>query len=395
MSTWSLERLVDPISSEEFFNSYFESQKLLVRRNRPNYFDELLTLNDVDRIITNQESRYRDIIVTNAASQIEKSDYIYPDKAETVRADQVFRLHHDGATVILNQLQKRHRPLAQLCSALELEFSAGFQTNVYLTPATSQGFNPHLDTHDVIVLQVAGSKRWQIYGTPIPLAVRAHDPVVRQPEPGPVAEEFDLRAGDTLYIPRGLVHEAVSTDETSLHITVGVMASTWFDFLVEAVESLAASDVELRTALPRSFATNGRMPESVRQKFESLAGRLSTADIEPVWRRLTERFIDRRSPHLHRQLDAVTFLQKVGLDSVVGRRPFLTYLIDEGSDTINLRFHHQEMSLPAHVNEALRHALETDRFRVGDLPGNLDDEGKVVLVRRLVREGLLQPLNQD
>jgi hypothetical protein len=30
---------------------------------------------------------------------------------------------------------------------------------------------------------------------------------------------------------------------------------------------------------------------------------------------------------------------------------------------------------------------------VRDLPGNLDDAGKLVLVRRLIREGLLQPLD--
>src|SRR4249919_3484068 len=43
---------------------------------------------------------------------------------------------------------------------------------------------------------------------------------------------------------------------------------------------------------------------------------------------------------------------------------------------------------------AVRPALTTERFRVRDLPGNLDDAGKLVLVRRLIREGLLQPLDQ-
>jgi hypothetical protein len=35
-------------------------------------------------------------------------------------------------------------------------------------------------------------------------------------------------------------------------------------------------------------------------------------------------------------------------------------------------------------------ALGSPRFVVKDLPGDLDDAGKVVLVRRLVREGIVR-----
>ena len=42
----------------------------------------------------------------------------------------------------------------------------------------------------------------------------------------------------------------------------------------------------------------------------------------------------------------------------------------------------------------MRYALETHRFRVRDLPGNLDDSGKEVPVRRLIREGLVRPLGE-
>jgi hypothetical protein len=59
-----------------------------------------------------------------------------------VALDQLFRLHEAGGTIILNHLYRRHPPLASLCAAPELEFSAPFQTNIYLTPARAQGFHP-------------------------------------------------------------------------------------------------------------------------------------------------------------------------------------------------------------------------------------------------------------
>jgi ribosomal protein L16 Arg81 hydroxylase len=391
MTAWSLETLVDPCSAEDFFAGHFEAERLLVRRNKPDYFSDLLTLDDVDRILTTLEMTDDDVSVVNAANKIKHSDYVYGD--DTINVDQVFRLHAEGATVILNHLHSRHPPLAELCAALELEFSAPFQTNVYLTPAGAQGFKPHFDTHDVFVLQVEGSKRWQLYGTPVDLALRGHGEAARRDDPGPVAEEFDLRTGDTLYIPRGRVHDAMSTDEASLHITVGVLSWTWFDLLLEAVETLAASDRDVRAALPRGFARAGFDRDSFRKSFAEFAGRIA-AEVDPdqLLDRFSERFIGRRRPFLRGQMQALARAGGITPETTVGCRPYLSCLIDEDGEAVRVRFHGNEITLPPHAGAAVRHALETPRFRVCDLPGDLDDAGKVVLARRLVREGLLQIL---
>ena len=75
------------------------------------------------------------------------------------------------------------------------------------------------------------------------------------------------------------------------------------------------------------------------------------------------------------------------------RIPFFAYLIDEDEKSLILRFHRNEIAVIA-CGPAVRPALTTEQFRVRDLPGDLDDAGKLVLVRRLIREGLLQPLDQ-
>lgn len=393
MRAWSLESLVDPYSADEFFQGYFEAQRLLVRRNKPGYFSGLLTLDDIDRILTTLEADDGDISVVDAASEVRRSDYVYGDG--TVNVDQLFRLHDGGATVILNHLHRRHPPLTELCAALELAFSAPFQTNVYLTPAAAQGFRPHFDTHDVFVLQVAGSKRWRLYDTPVDLALKGHGELARQDDPGPVSETLEMRAGDTLYIPRGLVHDAVSTDETSLHVTVGILSWTWFDVLLEAVESLAAEDREVRAALPRGFANPDSEREQFRATFADLAGRIAArVDADSLHERFAERFVDRRRPLLRGQRAALARAETLDADTPVGRRPFLSCLIREDAEAVRVRFHGNEIAFPPHAAPALRYALETPEFRPRDLPGDLDEAGRLVLVRRLVREGLVRPLDQ-
>lgn len=391
MSAWSLDALVAPHGGEDFIASHFERQRLLVQRNKPDYFASLLTLDDIDRIVTTLEASDEDISLVSAERQIKYTEYCYGD--DTIDADQLFRLHEAGATVILNHLHRRHPPLAGLCAALELEFSAPFQTNVYLTPAAAQGFKPHFDTHDVFVLQVAGSKRWQLYGTPVELALRGHGDAARQDDPGPVSEEFELRAGDTLYIPRGLVHDARSTDEMSLHITVGLKAWTWFDLMLEAVEELASRERDARAALPPGFAREGFDRQGYRAKFAELAARLAKeVDADTLLDRFQERFVDGRRPLLRGQMAALARVGGLTGEGLVGCRPWLACKLTEEDGVISLRFHGNEVTLPAHAGPALRYALETPRFRIADMPGDLDEAGKLVLARRLIREGLLRPV---
>ena len=56
-----------------------------------------------------------------------------------------------------------------------------------------------------------------------------------------------------------------------------------------------------------------------------------------------------------------------------------------------LTFDGRTLELPERVRAELEFVLEADApFRAADLPGRLDSDGRLVLVGRLVREGLLR-----
>ena len=48
-----------------------------------------------------------------------------------------------------------------------------------------------------------------------------------------------------------------------------------------------------------------------------------------------------------------------------------------------------EITFPAPATEGVRFALSNSKFPVFELPDGLDDAGKLTLVRRLIRDGLL------
>ena len=380
--------LIDPLPTAEFERDYYEQRLFHIRRRAPAYYAELLSVTDLDIVLGTHAAGHRDIKLVRGDGDVARGDYT--NDAGRVQPLEVARHFDDGATVIFNQLHARVPALARLCVALGRRFSSRVQTNVYLTPPGAQGFAPHWDTHDVFVLQISGTKRWSIYDTKVRLPLRGQRFEPGTP-PGDVSEEFELGPGSAVYLPRGLMHSARSTDQPSLHVTLGLTAFTWAEFLVESVTAAALEEESLRRNLPRGFAREG-FPVAERERLfgEKLAFVQSRFDPEVVWRRFTDEVLATDVPLFTDLLGQRLRGDRLTPRSRVRRRVgLLTEAVTEG-ETCLLRFCGRELRLPARVWPALRFATTADEFTVQDLPDCLDAEGKLTLVTRLIREGVLQ-----
>jgi len=380
---------IAPVTPEGFFAGYFEQKHLVIRRDDPGYFGALLSLADIDTVLTGQLIPGEEIQLVQKGRTFEPEDYLLPSgHADPVRVVKSFA---EGATIVLPGLQKRLPNLAAHCRSLETVFSCDLQTNIYFTPAGSQGFRTHYDSHDVIVLQIAGSKTWNIYESPasvLPLRAQAFNP--EGFEPGALIDTFTLHAGDMCYVPRGLVHDARATGELSLHITTGLLAAHWIDLVVEAVSQLALRDVAFRRSVPPGFANDGFDRAAARETFAALMQRAVAAiDPDQTLDGFADEFRRRRAPVVPGQLMQLFQSDRIEAGTELRCRPDLIHAIATAGDEVILSVHGGEVVFPAHAEAALRDALARPGFRVGELAGDLDDAGQVVLARRLVREGVL------
>ena len=91
-------------------------------------------------------------------------------------------------------------------------------------------------------------------------------------------------------------------------------------------------------------------------------------------------------------MDQIELLNKIRIESVVGARSGAVFRTEKSVDSTTVHTFARKLTFPAYVDAALQFALSQPRFFVHELKGNLDDNGKLVLVRRLVREGLLAVL---
>ncbi|MDX3855731.1 cupin domain-containing protein [Streptomyces sp. AK02-01A] len=156
----------------------------------------------------------------------------------------------EGASLVIDAIDQIHPPVREAAAGLERFFRTPVQVNAYASWTAEEGFGTHWDDHDVVVLQLEGSKRWKIYG-PTRQAPAWRDVEAPEAPTGDPIADMVLTPGDALYLPRGWWH-AVSADQgtASLHLTFGLATQTGAEFLGWLCDDLRAS-VTVRADVPR------------------------------------------------------------------------------------------------------------------------------------------------
>jgi hypothetical protein len=315
---------------------------------------------------------------------------------DQVRDERILALFTAGATLVFQGLHRLWPPLIDFTGTLAAELSAPVQANAYLTPPAGRGFATHYDTHDVFVLQVEGRKRWLVHE---PVLV---DPLERQPcgaradeiaatADGPPALDVELAPGDALYLPRGWLHSATALGDRSLHLTLGLRALGRYA-LVEELLALLAEEPALRAGFPLGFD-----PTDEDQLAGQLAGTVAAVrealrrpDVAAVARRMRARSWPATRPAPIRPLAQAAAIGTLDRDTIVAPRAGLRCRLRTEPDALYLELPDRTIRFPGRCAPAVRALLAGDPVRVGELPG-LDDEDRVVLVRRLLREAVAVP----
>jgi hypothetical protein len=185
-----------------------------------------------------------------------------------IKSSELTRQLREGATLVLDAVDELSEPVEELAVMLELLFREHVQVNLYAGWQTSRGFDLHWDDHDVFILQVAGHKRWSVYGETRRAPLVNDVEKAERPTCEPVWSET-LEDGDLLYIPRGWWHVAEPLAEPTLHLTVGVHNRTGLDLLRWLSERMRASEA-FRLDLPRASSTQERAAHLKRLREELL-----------------------------------------------------------------------------------------------------------------------------
>jgi len=369
---------------DRFTQDYWARRPLHRPGGDPQGFDDLLTLADVDRIVSSMSIRL-------PAFRLVKDGRTLPASAVTKTARtgsrsvsgmadpvKIFRQFELGATIVLQGLHRYWLPLGRFCRDLETDLGHPTQVNAYITPPGARGLAVHSDEHDVFVLQVFGIKAWQVF--------EADD---RAGERTPLVD-VAVSPGDCLYIPKGFPHAATAQDEASGHLTVGILSPTWRGVLDEAV-AMAGEEAEFAQLLPLRFADDREaFGRAVEERLQAFSRWVEKADPDEIAGRLSRRFLTGRQPLLAGHLQRLLAVPTLADDSIVARRLGAMLVLEVKDQELAAYLGDRELRMPGWVAPVMQAILESDRLAVQDLSPHLDQESRLVLVRRLVREGLLE-----
>lgn len=384
----ALARLLAPVSVDDFLAHYWEQRYLRVPATDRGPTEAPVTLAEVDAVLTGRPHHHPDLQLVDAARTVEVDEYARDDDSiDPVRAVKRFAA---GATIVLNRLDEQAPRVRELLARLETELGIHVQANMYLTPRAAQGFPIHYDNHDVIIVQCEGRKRWRLYESPKVLPMRGERFEAAVTKPGAKTDEFVMDTGDVLYVPRGLMHDAVAEgDELSLHVTIGFHAVRWSEVLLEAIARAAVDDVELRKGIPLGALVDGTPDEALAAQLRGHAARV----LDGVrWERVRDR-VEAQYFFGHKErlggllLDAATELT---LDTPLARRDGAQPTLERQGDAVVLTVQGRATRWPAHAATTLENALAHDRFTPRSLGDDLDEKGRLTLARRLLAEGAVR-----
>jgi JmjC domain len=278
--------------------------------------------------------------------------------------------------------------LDRLARALEVVLHQPVTTSVFWSMGGMRA-PVHYDDHDLIVVQLLGEKRWYVANSSeLPNTWRGIPPDTV--ELGPHTT-FDVSPGDLVYLPRGTLHSVDSTAE-SLHLSIGFTPLTVREALMAALDQLSDVDQALRTTI------GGRLAYHLRGVgLERLAGpvldgieRLRAACRTPGFlaaalQRRSSRVVATLAP-----LPVVKPLPALDLDSELTQGELAFCHLTANPDKIDFSYPGGHIYIHRGAEPALLYMVNTPRFRVRDVPGEVGDEVRLSLARKLVEIGFLK-----
>ena len=381
--------LVDPVDPDTFFRDYHEKKALIAHRDEPDRYSGLLSLDRIDALVASLDLGADSLDMARTDPPLTRDAFIF----ENGRVDKgaVANLFRQGATLILPQLHMQDPVLGAFCRAVESVLSCHVQTNIYLTPPDYQGFNTHYDDHDVFVMQIEGEKLWRFYDTPVANPYRGEGFRPGDHPVGEPTEEFVLKAGECIYVPRGLMHDASTHgDQPSLHITLGLIVKTWADLMLEVVSEVALRHSEFRQALPAGFAR----PDYDRAQSEAHFARLidviaKDAELDGAMDLFVDNFIRSRIPDTQ---GTITGYRRSGdAEQRFRLRPFVPWrLAGDGEDVVIITAG-GEVRFPGTAEPALHTLLDGGEISLASFD-QMDEDGAREALGKLHAFGLAIPV---
>ncbi len=223
---------IDSILESDFVKHFCAKKMLHITQDDRTRFEHLLSWDMINRILSENLLDSKRFRLTRDGTDIPLAFYrdISNDRQPVIWS-KAKDLVKQNASVVMNRVQDLSPAVRRLSCQIETALDQKVNVNGYMTFGSGGAFAMHYDPHDVLVLQLYGTKHWFLYEDPEPSPTYQEKKTAPKPAPREVAFETVLQPGDAIYVPRGHYHRAAVTDTHSVHLTFGIHTAKAMDFI--------------------------------------------------------------------------------------------------------------------------------------------------------------------
>ena len=130
-----------------------------------------------------------------------------------------------GAAVVLEGIDMLDSNINDFAARLDSSLPCVLATaEEFFSQQDNEAYEGHCDADDVLVVQLAGKKTWQLFQ---PQQRRYADiENLSDQQLGPVLQEIQMRPGDALYLRAGVPHRCITSAPFSLHMSFDLVDNT-------------------------------------------------------------------------------------------------------------------------------------------------------------------------
>jgi len=225
-----------PWSTEDFIRSCWQQEPLLIPAAMTD-IQSLVSKQDLISIACQPEAEAR--LITGNPKQSDWQCQQGPFKSTTFKSLSAKTGTKKNWTLLVQAVDQWMPEVATLLQ--RFDFLPRWRLDdIMISYATEGGgVGPHFDQYDVFLIQLSGTRHWQIGQrcddqTPL----RAH-PDMKLLQQFKKVTSYEVQAGDLLYIPSGVAHWGTATSDDCITVSVGFRAASQGELLQMALHHIA------------------------------------------------------------------------------------------------------------------------------------------------------------
>ena len=209
-----LKSLVDPLGQPEFLALLRERKLTFLPGCGSHRFETLLNWETLNYLLDSATLPLAELRVVRESVPIPTNIYVRQGRVDSAALS---KLLDRGVSLVFNMLHEHVPALRRLCKNLARDTLEQISAAAVVTSGRGGAIKCHYDDQDLIILQIAGTKSWRVFNSPIGNSVS--NMAAGSPEGPPVFDQV-LEPGDLLFLPARFWHHCENGPNRSLHVSI-------------------------------------------------------------------------------------------------------------------------------------------------------------------------------